>query len=86
MAPPSALTLFTLVSPSEHTGSDQYKKYNCLILIDNSSVYHLSPALEEAFCYQKRPCKKCRLSRYDVFRREKPTLILKTGRYCIFHG
>ena len=44
-----------------HPGSDQYKKYNCLILIDNPSVHDLFPSLEHAFYYQKRHCKKCHL-------------------------
>ena len=42
-------------------GSDQYKMYNSLIFIDNPSVHDLSPALEYAFYYQKRHCKKCHL-------------------------
>ena len=37
----------------EREGSDQYKKYNCLILIDNPSVHYLFPALKHAFYYQK---------------------------------
>lgn len=45
-----------------HPGSDQYKKYNCLILIDNPSAHDLFPALEKAFCYEKRHCKECDLS------------------------
>ena len=45
----------------KHPGSDQYEKYNCLILVDNPSVYDLFPSLEHAFYYQKRHCKKCHL-------------------------
>ena len=51
----------TLISTSGHPGSDQYKKYNCLIIIDNPSVDDLFPSLEHAFYYQKRHCKKCHL-------------------------
>ena len=51
----------TQIETRAHPGSDQYKKYNCLILIDNPSVHDLFPSLEHAFYYQKRHCKKCHL-------------------------
>ena len=50
-----------IIDIDPHPGSDQYKKYNCLILIDNPSVHDLIQSLEHAFYYEKRHCKKCHL-------------------------